>query len=236
MRALIAEDDPNTRAALSTILKNEGWAVHDFDNGGAALNAFRTSGFFDLVCLDVMMPGLSGYELCKEIRKLDQDVPVVFISAKSEELDSVLGLELGADDFIVKPFGVREVVARINAIRRRSSRVEPSSPSQAKGPPLGSSEAFAFGPWRIVPKELRAYGDTERLDLSSREMTMVQLLASRPGEVIDRATFFRECWGFENPPASRTLDQHMVGLRKKLDPDSRLIHTVQGAGYRYEAN
>ena len=239
MRALIAEDDLHTRNALRTILEQEGWVVSAWESGTEALNAFR-AGQFDLVCLDVMMPGHSGYDVCRIIRKKDAQVPVLFMSAKSEEIDKVLGLELGADDFIVKPFGVREVQARIRAVLRRSNATARSDGRSAEDAPtkISGTEDFAFGPWQVLPGELRARRNGgPAADLSRREVQLLRLLAENPGRVIHREEFFRVCWGLEAAPLSRTLDQHIARLRKKIEEDPAnpiLIQTVQGAGYRYE--
>jgi len=237
MKALVAEDDLYTLEALKAILEGEGWTVTACADGAAAAQAFKP-GAFDLVCLDVMMGGLSGYDVCRAVRRVDRRVPVLFISAKSEEIDKVLGLELGADDFVVKPFGVREVLARVHALVRRSSRDDRDDSGTTP-----EDRPFAFGPWRILPLELRAQRDEDagaadqRVDLLPRELAMLRLLVSRPGQAVSRAQFFRSCWDLENPPLSRTLDQHIVQLRKKLEAPGarpRLIRTVQGVGYRHD--
>jgi len=236
MKALVAEDDLYTRQALLAILEDDGWTVTGAADGTQAVAAFAADAF-DLVCLDVMMPGKSGYDVCRAIRKTDQRVPVLFISAKSEEIDKVLGLELGADDFVVKPFGVREVLARVHALVRRSALAEPSPGERPGVSPPDKSGEFTFGPWRILPAELRAWNGTVHVDLVPRELAMLALLASKKGKVVNRVQFFRECWELDQPPLSRTLDQHIAGLRKKIESDPaspRLIRTVQGVGYRYE--
>ena len=126
MKVLIAEDDPHTRAGLCEILEAEGYEVLIAPNGKDAVRLFAKNSP-DFVCLDIMMPGMNGYDVCREIRRSDPNVPVIFISAKSEEIDTAIGLELGADDFIVKPFGVKEVVARIRAVTRRRFTTKPST-------------------------------------------------------------------------------------------------------------
>jgi len=175
-----------------------------------------------------MMPGKDGYEVCRAIRKRNETVPIIFISAKSEEIDRVLGLELGADDFIMKPFGVREVVARIRAVTRRC---------MARGPANGSQSPFLFGDVTVYPAELRARRGGEAIDLSLRDIAILRLLQEHKGEVVSRDAFFDACWGLDFVPNSRTLDQHISQLRKRLEADPkhpRLIRTVHGAGYRYE--
>ena len=226
MKILIAEDDPFTRQALREILRQEGWDPITAENGTKAWELIQQESF-GLICLDIMMPGISGYDLCRRIRESDQSVPILFISAKAEEFDKVLGLELGADDFIVKPFGAREVTARIRAVLRRSG-------NQNLNKPL---ESFPFGAWTVVPGELRAKASENQLDLSPREIKILELLYTNKGRAVSRGTFFEHCWGWDQAPQSRTLDQHIAVLRKKLEvePGSPLlISTVQGVGYRYE--
>jgi DNA-binding response OmpR family regulator len=236
MKALIAEDDLYTRQALAAILEADGWETLACADGKNALAGFRV-GEFGLVCLDIMMPQLSGYDVCREIRRLDAHVPILFISAKSEEIDTVLGLELGADDFILKPFGVRELQARIRAVLRRSQ----PGPAEASAPPgdagVTAMAPFAFGPWQVRPAELRAHSGGGSVDLLAREIRLLACLAARPGEAITREEFFRQCWRLEQAPLSRTLDQHIARLRKKIEPSGgpALIQTVQGVGYRYQA-
>jgi DNA-binding response OmpR family regulator len=226
MRVLIAEDDPFTRKALAEILSQDGWEACTAENGKRAWELFSASAF-DLACLDVMMPGLSGYELCRKIRESGSKAPVIFISAKSEEIDRVLGLELGADDFISKPFGAREVCARVRAIMRRADRWEDKA---------GSPADFDFGPWRVEPEAMKAVADGRTVDLSRRELSILTLLRERRGKAVGRELFFKVCWGWDKAPESRSLDQHIAGLRKKLEPDPKnpaIIETVQGVGYRH---
>lgn len=226
MKVLIAEDDPNTRAGLSEILEAEGYQVLATQNGTEALRTFAAESP-DFVCLDIMMPGMSGYDVCREIRRSDPNVPVIFISAKSEEIDTVVGLELGADDFIVKPFGVKEVVARIRAVTRR--RFATSSAS------LPSS--FRIGDLDVFPTELRARRGSTAIELSLRDMKILKLLYENKGVVISRDTFFNKCWGLDHLPNSRTLDQHIAQLRKRIEVDAKnpmIVRTVHGVGYRYD--
>lgn len=227
MRVLIAEDDDNIREGLREILEDEGYRTITARDGVETLELFERETP-DFVCLDIMMPGKDGYEVCRAIRKRNETVPIIFISAKSEEIDRVLGLELGADDFIMKPFGVREVVARIRAVTRRC---------MARGPANGSQSPFLFGDVTVYPAELRARRGGEAIDLSLRDVAILRLLQEHKGEVVSRDAFFDACWGLDFVPNSRTLDQHISQLRKRLEADPkhpRLIRTVHGAGYRYE--
>jgi DNA-binding response OmpR family regulator len=225
MTLLVAEDDPLTRRALSDILTAEGWTVVTAADGSKAWTLFEAGGI-DLVCLDIMMPGRSGYDLCRKIREKNPSVPLLFISAKAEEIDKVLGLELGADDFIVKPFGAREVVARIRAVLRRFERGAAAEPA---------ASSWVFGPWTVDAQTMRAVAPGSSVDLTAREVALLDLLARHRGQVLSRVRILQLLWGWEEAPRTRTLDQHIAVLRKKLgDRDQRLIRTVQGVGYRYE--
>ena len=181
-----------------------------------------------------MMPGLDGHEVCRRIRHTDPDVPVIFISAKSEEIDRVVGLELGADDFIMKPFGVREVIARIRAVTRRCMAAKEKTTEKTED---NIWKPFMMGDLKIVPAELRAYRGNTVIDLSLRDIKILELLHYNKGKVVDRNTFFDECWGLDFIPNSRTLDQHVAQLRKRIEHDPKnpiIIHTVHGVGYRWE--
>jgi len=235
MKILIAEDDPKTREGLNATLQSEGYDTVLAADGNAALELFRSSNS-QIACLDVMMPGMSGYDVCREIRKSDPDIPILFISAKSEEIDTVLGLELGADDFITKPFGVSELVARIRAVARRA---------YASGRAGSVPGSFTMRGLRIVPAELRAYRAADEedraeqpIELGPRDVSILSLLFQREGQAVDRDTFFDVCWGYDHMPNSRSLDQHISQLRKKIERDPgipEIIVTVHGVGYRYES-
>ena len=228
MKILIAEDDLRTREGLCAIFDAEGYAVVTACDGDEALARFAAERP-DVVCLDIMMPGKSGYDVCREIRRHDESVPVLFISAKSEEIDKVLGLELGADDYIAKPFGVKEVVARIRAVTRRTMATRSSE---------DAPDSFAMGDLKIIPSELRAYRDKRTIDLGLRDIKILSLLYRNRGKVLKRDTLFNECWGLNYMPNSRSLDQHISQLRKKIERDHKhpcIIQTVHNAGYRYEA-
>lgn len=225
-KILIAEDDDHTRDALREVLTMEGYEVIAASDGLQAVDFFRVENP-DFVCLDVMMPGLNGYEVCKQIRRQDEKVPILFLTAKAEEIDTVLGLELGADDYMTKPFGVKEIIARIRAILRRTA---------ARGGGRGDDD-FTMDDLRVVPAELRAYRGTAEIPLSPRDVKVLRLLHERRGKVIDRNTLADEVWGVDYFPESRALDQHISQLRKRIEKDPaqpRIIRTVHGAGYRFE--
>jgi two-component system, OmpR family, alkaline phosphatase synthesis response regulator PhoP len=227
MRVLIAEDDATMRSGLLEILEGEGYEVVAAADGAAALARWAEDRA-DFVLLDIMMPERSGYDVCREIRRKDQDVPIVFLSAKNEEIDKVLGLELGADDFIMKPFGMRELVARVRAISRRCYQ---------RSAPRATAE-FAIGGIAVVPAELRAtLPNGAVIELSLREVSLLSTFAAHPGVVLDRDMLFAACWGGGKYPNSRTLDQHIAKLRKKIEHDRKapaVIRTVRGVGYRYD--
>lgn len=225
MNVLIAEDDAHTRDGLAEVLRSEGYNVVTAADGQTALQAFQAQRP-DFVCLDIMMPHKSGYEVCRRIRETAPDVPIIFISAKAEEVDKLAGFELGADDFIEKPFGVREVVARIRAVTRRCYDRRSSPP-----------ESFCLDNLEVFPAELRARRGDTSIELSLRDVCLLQLFFERRGQVLDRRTIFLHAWGERYLPNSRTLDQHISQLRKRIevDPKSpRLIRTVHGVGYRFE--
>lgn len=222
MTILLAEDDLLTREAVTELLENDGHHVVAAKNGTEAIAAWKAHRP-GLALLDIMMPGASGYEVCRTIRRDDRTTPIVFLSAKSEEVDVVLGLELGADDFLRKPFGKHELLARVRAVLRRNE-------------PPSSNDAISFGPWQVHPKRLVALSDTAEIELTMREVKVIVLLSGRRGEVVTRDELLNECWGLEYYPESRTLDQHILNLRKKIEANpSRplLIETVRGTGYRF---
>ena len=227
MRVLIAEDDIHLRNGLAEILRGEGYETVLAENGVEALALFESESP-DLVCLDIMMPEENGYEVCRKIRRQDPNIPLIFISAKSEEIDKVLGLELGADDYIIKPFGTREVVARIRAVTRRFHAArETTAPA-----------SFQLADLEIFPRELRARRGDQIIDLSLRDIRILELLHQKTGQVVDRETFFRECWSLDFIPNSRTLDQHISQLRKRIEINPKapeIIQTVHGVGYRHSA-
>ncbi|MEM7010464.1 MAG: response regulator transcription factor [Verrucomicrobiota bacterium] len=226
MKVLIAEDDPNTRDGLREILQEEGYDVVAAPDGEKALELFDEVKP-EVLCLDVMMPNVDGYEVCRRVRRRNDQVAILFITAKSEEIDAVLGLELGADDYIQKPFGIKEVVARIRAVTRRV---------YAKRGRRKNAD-FEISDLVVKPDELRAFRGDLPIELSLRDIQILQLLSRNAGKALNRDVFFDECWGFDYLPNSRTLDQHISQLRKKVehDPkDPKIIKTVHGVGYRYE--
>lgn len=227
MKVLVAEDDDNIRSGLCEILEREGYLAHSARDGEEALALFDREAP-DFVLLDIMMPKMNGYDVCRAIRRRNEQIPIIFISAKSEEVDRVLGLELGGDDYIMKPFGVREVIARIRAVTRRALSAHPVE---------GCASTFHMGDLEVVPGELRACRGDQVLDLSLRDVKLLALFHANKGRVLDRNTLLDEAWGEDYFPNSRALDQHISQLRKRIELDPKnpvIIRTVHRAGYRYE--
>ena len=225
MKVLIAEDDRFTREGLCELLESEGYSVVTAADGTAAVQSFRDHQP-EFVCLDIMMPSQSGYEACRQIRSLSPDVPIIFISAKSEEVDRLAGFDVGADDFISKPFSVKEVVARVRAVARRCCQKN-----------VQVSGDFEIGGIKILPAELRAVRNDQIIDLSPRDVSILNLLHQNEGKALDRNLIFNCAWGEDYFPSSRTLDQHISQLRKRIEVDPRdpkIIKTVHGIGYRYD--
>jgi two-component system alkaline phosphatase synthesis response regulator PhoP len=223
MKILFADDDPVTLDALRACVETEGFKVVLAANGEEALELWR-QGRPDLLCLDVMMPEMDGFEVCRRVRAEDGRVPILFLSAKSEEVDVVVGLELGADDFVRKPFGKHELLARIRGALRRSQRNEGVE-----------RRRLEFGGLVVYPRELRAERGEEEIELTPREASILEVLHERAGEVVSRDVLLDRCWGVDYFPESRTLDQHIAKLRKKVEVDAgapTVIETVRGVGYR----
>ncbi|CNK40489.1 response regulator transcription factor [Yersinia alsatica] len=227
MKILIAEDNAHIRNGLMEVLAHEGYHPIAAENGVQALALYRQQQP-DFIILDIMMPELDGYKVCREIRKHNWQIPIVFLSAKDEEIDRVIGLELGADDYISKPFGIHEMRARIKTIARRCLREAPLSEEDA---------GFPFGDLTVIPNELCATRAEQRVELSLREVNILRYLYQHKNRVVTRDMLFDAVWGYDHLPQSRTLDQHISKLRKtiELDPvNPVLIRTVHGIGYRYQ--
>lgn len=219
MKILLTEDDPMTLEALGELLRMEGFEVVEASGGEMALKLWDEV-HPNLVCLDIMMPGMDGYEVCRRLREKDSRTPILFLSAKNEEKDIVAGLELGADDFIRKPFTTGEVMARIRSALRRAY-------------PEKGSRKIQMSDVVIWPDELRAEQGGRGIELTLREVKMLLLLEERRSLPVSRDEFLDRCWGMDYFPDSRTLDQHIHMLRKKIESGSELIETVRGVGYRF---
>jgi two-component system alkaline phosphatase synthesis response regulator PhoP len=229
MSILIAEDDPHLRAGIVDLLSLEGFECQVADDGAKALALFRAEKP-EICVFDVTMPVMDGLTLCREVRRIDPLVPILLLSARGEESDRVRGLEIGADDYVAKPFGARELVARIKAALRRS-KVQ-GAPARAE--PDGR---LHMGDLDIDQKAVRAFRGEQRIDLTSREAAILAALYDRRGQAVSRDELFDVAWGRDYMPNSRALDQYVSALRKKIEIDPaapRIIRTVHGIGYRYD--
>ena len=215
MRVLLVEDDDTIAEPLAKGLAREGFTVERVATGAAALQAAPV----DLVLLDLGLPDVDGYEVCRRIRAVS-DVPVIVITARGEEIDRVVGLELGADDYLVKPFGFRELVARIRAVTRRTSpRSDPANP------------LVRVGPLEIDRRTRRATLDGREIILTRKEYDLLAFLATDPGGVRTREDIIDEVWDPHWFGPTKTLDVHIAALRRKLG-DPSWIETIRGVGYR----
>lgn len=224
MRLLIIEDEAPMRTALVETLKAEGYRVLAASDGITGLELACTAPF-DLVLLDVMMPGLDGFALCRELRKRGRSMPVLMLTAKGQVDDRVEGLDSGADDYLVKPFSLKELLARVRAMLRRKERDEAVGSALVIG---GASIDFARR--TITRGEIQS-------PLSEKEAGILQLLAAHRGETVSREKFLDVVWGYHAYPSTRTVDNFIAGLRAKLEDDPaqpRHLLTVRGTGYRLE--
>ena len=221
-RILIVDDEPEMLRGLEDNLQFEGYQTVTAGDGKKGL-ALALSEAPDLILLDVMMPGMSGWDLCRELRQRGLDVPVIMLTARGEEVDRVLGLELGADDYVTKPFSLRELMARIRAVLRRPG-------------PRRKFEEFAFGTVRVHLRARQAFKGGHEVRLTRKEFDLLRYLVEHPGEVITRDRLLDEVWGYERFPTTRTVDTHILRLRQKFEDDpERPAHilTAHGQGYRF---
>ena len=228
---LVAEDDDNIRTGLVDTLESEGYRATPARDGKEAIDLFESEEF-DLLLLDIMMPEKSGYDVCRVVRSTNEDIPVIMLTAKGEEIDKVIGLQLGADDYITKPFGVHELLARISAVLRRSQRKTKPLEENTGGP-----EHFTFGIAEIDTRQYKVRTGDNTFDISARELQLLKFFHSYPNEVLSRDRILNAVWGIEYGGTTRTLDQHVAQLRKKVEPDParpRFLTTVYGVGYRFE--
>ncbi len=222
-RILIVEDEPAMVAGLRDNFEYEGYEVISAEDGVSGLERVFTDDP-DLVVLDVMMPRMSGLEVCKQVKAKRPSVPIIMLTARGQEIDKVVGLELGADDYVTKPFSIRELMARIKAVLQRAS-------AQVSPP-----DVYRFGDVEvnIRANEVRRAG--RPVELSTKEFALLAYFVSHPAETLSRDRLLDAVWGYENYPNTRTVDTHIVHLRQKLEPnpeDPRFIVTVHGTGYKF---
>jgi len=224
---LVIEDDREIGTLLEIHLQDRGHLVSRAEDGLAGL-ALAQDGEFDLVILDLMLPGLDGMEVCKRIRKDDRHLPILMLTARSEEIDKILGLELGADDYLTKPFSIRELLARTSALLRRSNLAETQKEE--------TSAILDFGALQIDIKRRRAVLDGKILDLTAKEWELLLLLAKNPGRTYSRQELLDLVWGYQYEGYSHTVNSHINRLRSKVERDParpEFILTKRGLGYRF---
>ena len=225
-KILIVEDDAHILLGLEEVLKSEGFEIASCNRGDHALEA-ATKHRPALIVLDVMLPGLSGYDVCKQLRSKKITTPILMLTAKSQEIDKVVGLDLGADDYVTKPFGVRELLARIHALLRRGINSNPEQNS--------NETSFQIGDAVIDPKTFQVKRRKGIDELTARELKLLQIFHAHPGEVLSRDRLLNEVWGQNYYGTTRTLDQVIVQLRKKLGDNGgepKHLVTIHGVGYK----
>ena len=228
LRVLVVEDEESFIDALEVGLSREGFTVTVCRDGAEALEQFR-DGRFDVVLLDLMLPKVSGVDVCRSIREVSQ-VPIIIVSAKGEEVDTVLMLELGADDYVTKPYRLRELVARIRAVRRRRE----SRPGQDV-----TSTVLESGMVRLDLDARRCFVAQQEVALRRKEFDLLEMLLENAGRVVTRDALIDQVWGSDYVGDTKTLDVHIKRLRSLLEPDAKestLITTVRGVGYRFEVS
>ncbi len=222
-RILIIEDEPDLLRGLELNLEAEGYSVLTATSGDAGVkDALHEQP--DLVLLDVMLPGMSGLDVCRELRRRNFDGPIIMLTARAEEVDRVVGLEIGADDYVTKPFGIRELLARIRVRLRR------------RGAAADTDATLHFGDVEVDFNKQEARRGGQRIDLTGKEFEVLRFLARHRGDIVTRDRLLEQVWGYETYPTTRTVDNHILRLRQKLEEnpsDPRFILSVYGEGYKF---
>ncbi|MEP6945672.1 MAG: response regulator transcription factor [Acidobacteriota bacterium] len=225
MRILLIEDEEGLIVTLTDRLQSEGFDLTSANDGRKGYE-LAVKGNFDLIILDVMLPNKNGYDVCRDLRQRGVNTPVLMLTAKGETIDKVLGLKLGADDYLTKPFEVIELLARVEALLRRS----PNHTNRA------TAEAFRFGTVTVDFKRAEVTRDDRPVDLSAMEFKLLQFLIENRGEVHSRDNLLDAVWGYDAMPTTRTVDVHVAWLRQKLEISPKhpaFIQTVHGMGYKF---
>lgn len=225
---LVVDDEPNMRIGLEDNLNFEGYKVTTAEDGKKALELCQKHDY-DIILLDVMMPEVSGFDVCKKIRERGDQTPIIFLTAKGEEIDKVLGLELGADDYITKPFSIREILARIKAILRRSGVSGETSDSDPGQISIGN-----------LTVDFHSYQSIDQSDnevkMTHKEFEILHYLYSHKNTAISRSELLEKVWGYDESPTTRTVDNFILKLRNKIEDnpnDPKIIITVHGMGYKF---
>ena len=218
----VVEDDAAILRGLTFNLEAEGYRVRTASDGASGLSLLQAEDP-DVLILDLMLPEVSGYEICRKLRDEGRDTPILMLTARGEETDRVLGLDLGADDYVTKPFSVRELLARVRALVRRHRKT------------LKPLEEVLIGDLVVDFRSYEARRGEESFKMTRKEFAVLKILATHVGEVVTRSSLLTEVWGFERLPTTRTVDNHIRSLRSKLEPDPsnpRYLLTVHGVGYK----
>lgn len=222
-RILIVEDEPAMVAGLRDNFEYEGYEVISAGDGAAGLERALADNP-DLVVLDVMMPRMSGLDVCKQLKAQRPGMPIIMLTARGQEIDKVVGLELGADDYVTKPFSIRELMARVKAVLRRVS------------PVAVTPEIYKFSDVEVNIRTNQVLRDGKPIELSAKEFALLAYFVAHPAETLTRDRLLDAVWGYENYPNTRTVDTHIVHLRQKVEPnpeEPRFILTVHGSGYKF---
>ena len=225
-RILLVEDEPGLQLTLSDRLRREGYEVDTAGDGQTGLDKAAT-GEFDLVLLDVMLPRKNGFDVLRDLRQRGLETPVIMLTARGQVVDTVVGLKLGADDYLSKPFEMMELLARIEARLRRRTTPAATTPI---------SEGYQFGEVRMDFRSAEVFRGTELIELSAREYQLLRYLIEHRNEVVSRDQLLNEVWGYNAMPSTRTVDVHVAWLRQKIEPNPRhpqFLLTVHGLGYRF---
>ncbi|MDQ4121800.1 MAG: response regulator transcription factor [Acidobacteriota bacterium] len=225
MKVLLVEDEPGLILTLTDRLESEGFTVKTAADGESGFR-LAASGDFDLIILDVMLPKKNGLDVCRDLRRQNVQTPILMLTARGETIDKVLGLKLGADDYLTKPFEVLELLARIEALLRRSPLKNQNN----------QAETYNFGSVSIDFRRAEVLRDGEPVELSALEFKLLQHLVEHQGEVLSRDGLLDEVWGYDATPTTRTVDVHIAWLRQKLESNPRrpqYIITVHGLGYKF---
>lgn len=233
-RILIVEDDPHILLGLEEVMKGDGFEVTVCNRGDKAVETVAKCQP-SLIVLDVMLPGASGYDICKQLRSKKNTTPILMLTAKGQEIDKVVGLDLGADDYVTKPFGVRELLARIHALLRRADKNVGVARADKNAGVTNGETVFHIGSAAVDPKTFQLRRGKTVEELTAKELKLLQVFATHPGEVLSRDRLLNDVWGYNYFGTTRTLDQVIVQLRKKLgdngDSPKHLL-TVHGVGYK----
>ncbi|MBS2213471.1 response regulator transcription factor [Carboxylicivirga mesophila] len=227
-RILVVEDEPDMQSGIKDNLEFEGYDVDTASDGKEGLQKILTDSF-DLVLLDVMLPHISGFDVCKKVRHENNNTPIIFLTAKGEEIDKVIGLESGGDDYLTKPFSLRELLARVKAVLRRTEMQNPSA----------TNHETQVGRLKVDFGTYTAWVDGEQVKMTSKEFEILQYLLKHKNATISRDSLLDNVWGYDFQPTARTIDNFILKLRHKIEDnpnDPQIIITVHGMGYRLVHN